>query len=130
MLLGIGTDIIEISRVGAVLERQGDKLLQRLLTPEEFNYWLQKGRKPATLAGFWAAKEAVAKALGTGIRFKFRDINIGRDSLGAPTVVLRGGAAEHARQRGVDRIYVSISHNRTQAVAFAAAEGGNAVAGL
>src|SRR5690554_4003012 len=111
-ILGLGLDVVEVERIRLALERRGERLVKRILTSEE-----QKdvGDPPrvASVAARFAAKEAVAKAFGTGIRgFNFRDIEVQRDGLGAPGVRLHGGAASLARKVGVDRVWLSITHER------------------
>jgi holo-[acyl-carrier protein] synthase len=117
-VIGIGTDVLEVARMQAALERT-PTLRDRLFTPAE-----QAVRTPARLAARFAAKEAVAKALGTGITgFAFRDIEVVGDQDGRPEVRLHGAAAEAATARGVVRVHVSLSHTGVVAVANAVAEG-------
>lgn len=124
MLIGNGIDIVEIERIDRICQRYGDRFLSRLLTPEEVQYWRENGTRLDSLAGFWAAKEAVAKALGTGFRgFSFSDIIILPDAQGAPRVALQRGAALQAQRLGISRVLVSISHSRCYAVAGAIAWG-------
>lgn len=124
MILGIGVDIIEIERIGKVLDQKGDRFIERLLTATEQESWLQRGARLDTLAGYWAAKEAVAKALGTGfVSFGFNEVVISHDALGRPLVGLTGGAQALAAQLGITNLWLSISHSRAYAVATAIAEG-------
>jgi holo-[acyl-carrier protein] synthase len=123
MIAGIGVDIVEIERIGKVLDKHGDRFLDRFLTAAEQTYWRQWGARLETLAGYWAAKEAVAKALGTGFTgFGFSDIAIKHNRLGRPTVELTGGAATLAAQIGVSCVWLSISHSAVNAVAMAIGE--------
>ena len=115
-MLSTGVDIIEISRVGDVLSRYGDRFLRRVFTEAERAYC--RGRPP-NLAGRFAAKEAAMKALGTGTRgVAWRDIEVIRASTGAPSIQLHGRAEARAQRLGVQEISLSISHSRDYAVAF------------
>lgn len=124
MIAGIGTDIVEIARIEAALSRHQDRFLNRLLTDQERSYWSEHGSRVESLAGLWAAKEAVAKALGTGFRqFGLTDLEIIHDQLGGPQVILRGGADQRAQALGVCHVLVSIAHSQGHATAFALATG-------
>ena len=114
--LGSGVDIIEISRVRQVLERYGQRFLDRVYTPEEIAYC--RGRPP-NLAARFAAKEATMKALGTGIRgVGWKDIEVVHHDSGAPAIHLHGRGKSRAQVLGVEEISVSLSHSREYAVAF------------
>jgi holo-[acyl-carrier protein] synthase len=113
----LGIDIIRVARIRETLERFGERFSARVLTPSERRY--VRGR-PETFAGRWAAKEAVSKVLGLGVRgIGWRDIEIERLPTGQPAVRLHGRAASRAEQLGMERIAVSISHERDYAVAIA-----------
>ena len=113
----LGIDIIRIERIRASLARFGQRFTNRVLTPAEQGY--VRGR-PETMAGRWAAKEAVSKVLGLGVRgIGWRDIEIERLPTGQPAVRLHGRAAARAEQLGMGRIAVSISHESDYAVAIA-----------
>jgi holo-[acyl-carrier protein] synthase len=113
----LGIDIIKVERIAASLERFGDRFTRRVLTPHEQRH--VRGR-PETMAGRWAAKEAVSKVLGLGVRgIGWRDIEIERLPTGQPAVRLHGRAAARAEQLGMGRIAVSISHESDYAVAIA-----------
>lgn len=119
MILGIGIDIIEISRVEKACKK--DAFLRRCYTEAEIQ---QVRHNPASLAGNFAVKEAVAKVFGTGFRgFGPDSIEVLRDELGKPYVRLYKGAAEKARELGICRIHVSISNTKETAVAMAVGEG-------
>ncbi len=107
-----GLDIVEISRVGKAIDTFGDRFLQRIYTPAELA--LFKGRLPQ-LASRFAGKEAVIKALGGGISWK--EVEILRSELGEPQVLLSGRAEAKARELGVKKLVISLSHSREQAVA-------------
>jgi holo-[acyl-carrier protein] synthase len=113
----LGIDIIRVSRIAASLARFGDRFTQRILTPAEAAY---VRNRPETLAGRWAAKEAVSKVLGLGVRgIGWRDIEVERLPTGQPAIRLHGRAERRATQLGMDRIAVSISHESEFAVAIA-----------
>lgn len=113
----LGIDIIKVERIRASLERFGDRFSNRVLTPNEQRY--VRGRAE-TMAGRWAAKEAVSKVLGLGVRgIGWRDIEIERLPTGQPAVRLRGRAQARAEQLGMGRIAVTISHEADYAVAMA-----------
>ena len=113
----LGIDIIRVSRIRDSLARFGDRFTQRVLTPAESAY--VRGR-PETMAGRWAAKEAVSKVLGLGVRgIGWRDIEIERLPTGQPAVKLHGRAERRAEQLGMGRVAVSISHESDFAVAIA-----------
>ena len=119
-MLTTGVDIIEIHRIKQVLDRYGERFLNRLFTPNEIDYC--RGRAP-NLAGRFAAKEATMKALGTGARgVSWKDIEVVRADSGAPSVKLYGRAENRAEWLHVIEISVSISHSREYAVAFAVAQ--------
>ncbi|HZC33639.1 MAG TPA: holo-ACP synthase [Candidatus Bathyarchaeia archaeon] len=113
----LGIDIIKVDRIRAALTRFGDRFSKRVLTTSEQRY--VRGR-PETFAGRWAAKEAVSKVLGLGVRgIGWRDIEIERLPTGQPAVRLHGRAAGRAEQLGMERIAVSITHESDYAVAIA-----------
>ena len=119
-MLTTGVDIIEIHRIKQVLDRYGERFLNRLFTPNEIDYC--GGRAP-NLAGRFAAKEATMKALGTGARgVSWKDIEVVRADSGAPSVKLYGRAENRAERLHVVEISVSISHSREYAVAFVVAQ--------
>jgi holo-[acyl-carrier protein] synthase len=116
MTLASGVDIIEISRVKLVLERYGQRFLDRVYTAGEIAYC--RGRPP-NLAARFAAKEATMKALGTGVRgVNWKDIEVVRQESGAPSVLLHGRGKSRAERLGVRDISLSLSHSRDYAVAF------------
>jgi holo-[acyl-carrier protein] synthase len=113
----LGIDIIKVDRIAAALERFGGRFSTRVLTERERRYVRDR---PETFAGRWAAKEAVSKVLGLGVRgIGWRDIEIERLPTGQPAVRLHGRAAARADQLGMDRIAVSITHEADYAVAIA-----------
>jgi len=121
MVYGVGVDIIEINRVARA--SRNPRFYEKCFTDGEAAEVMQKG--PQTAAGFFAAKEAVAKALGTGFSgFTLRDVEIICNADGKPGVVLHNGAEKFAESAGITGIHVSISHSKDNAVAFAVCEMG------
>ncbi|MBN2550032.1 MAG: holo-ACP synthase [Anaerolineales bacterium] len=121
MELVSGIDLIEIERLGGALQRHGERLLQRIYTPQEILDC--QGRLPSLAARF-AAKEAVAKALGTGIGLVgWREIEIRLGELGQPVLHLHGAAAERAMALGLANWSISLSHSQDHAIALAVACG-------
>ena len=113
----LGIDIIRVDRIRDTLARFGGRFSSRVLTAGEQRYVRDR---PETLAGRWAAKEAVSKVLGLGVRgIGWRDIEIERMPTGQPAVRLHGRAAGRAEQLGMSRIALSISHEAEYAVAIA-----------
>ncbi|MCJ7688069.1 MAG: holo-ACP synthase [Clostridiaceae bacterium] len=122
MIVGVGIDIVEIKRIKNAIERN-DRFLERIFTETELEYLRSRNLRPEYVSGRFAAKEAVAKALGTGFRgFDFRDIEIDRTTLGKPIVSLKGKAKEIANREGQYNIHLSISHGEESAVAYAILE--------
>ncbi len=124
IVLGAGVDIVEVERVVAALGRHGERFLERLFRTGEQEpgrggrTWVQR------LAGRFAAKEAVLKALGTGLRrCRWRDVEVVRAPSGRPAVRLHGPLNRTAAELGVAEVWVSISHGRRYAVAVAVAVG-------
>jgi holo-[acyl-carrier protein] synthase len=113
----LGLDIDRVERIRDALARFGERFTRRVLTPAEAAY--VRGR-PETFAGRWAAKEAVSKVLGLGVRgIGWLDIEIERLPTGQPAVLLHGRAAARVDQLGLARIAVSITHEREYALAIA-----------
>lgn len=115
-----GVDIIEISRIAATLDRYGGRFLRRIYTEAEQAYC--RGRPPQLAARF-AAKEAVMKALGTGVRgVAWREVEVTRRPGKAPEIRLHGRAEARARAMRLTRVAISISHSRAYALASVVAE--------
>jgi holo-[acyl-carrier protein] synthase len=113
----LGIDIVRVERIRAALERFGDRFSNRVLTSSERRY--VRGR-PETFAGRWAAKEAVSKVLGLGVRgIGWKDIEVERMPTGQPAIRLHGRAAQRADQLGMGRIALSITQESGYAVAIA-----------
>jgi holo-[acyl-carrier protein] synthase len=121
MIPHTGVDAAEIPRIAHAVERWGQRFLDRVYTPAEQHYC--RGR-PHRLAGRFAAKEAISKVLGTGVRYvHWREMEILPDLRGKPTVWLSGRAAEVAARLGLGPIGISITHTGDLALAFAVALG-------
>jgi holo-[acyl-carrier protein] synthase len=120
-VIAIGTDILRIGRIEDVVERLGDRFVARILTPVEQAEYRASAQPRRLLAKRFAAKEAIAKALGTGIGrgVSWQDITIGHDDNGAPQVSLSGGALVAASGRGGTRVELSLADEADYVVAFA-----------
>ena len=113
----LGVDIIKVDRIRASLARFGERFSKRVLTDAERRYVRDR---PETFAGRWAAKEAVSKVLGLGVRgIGWKDIEVQRLPTGQPAVRLHGRAEQRAEQLGMGRIALSITHESEYAVAVA-----------
>ncbi len=119
MIVGTGIDIIEVSRVAASIERFGRRFLERVFTTAEIRYCESKVNKMERYAARFAAKEAALKAIGSGWRrgVAWRDVEVGHEPGGRPTIMFSGRAAEFAARRGMRHAAVSVSHTREYAVA-------------
>jgi len=125
MVLGLGTDLIEIERVQASIDRFGNRFLERLFTPGEIAFCLRKKSRAAeSFAARFAAKEAGAKALGTGISrgVGWKEIEVRREAGERPTLHLSGRASERAAAMGVRRLQLSLTHSKALALAVVVAE--------
>lgn len=124
MIVGVGTDLVAVRRLAEVLERQGERFLERVLAPEERAAWpvLPEGQA-RFLARRWAAKEAFAKAYGTGIRGEvaLNAIVVGHDVLGKPVFSYSEQLAEKMRERRLSA-HLSISDEHDYALAFVVLE--------
>ncbi|QQR99856.1 MAG: holo-ACP synthase [Austwickia sp.] len=116
MIIGVGTDVCEITRMAQSLERT-PRLRERLFSPVEADLPVE------SLAARFAAKEAVAKALATRGGLGWRDVEVRTDEYGAPSLHLTGSVAARAAELGVRRLHVSLSHDGGLAIAFVVAEG-------
>jgi holo-[acyl-carrier protein] synthase len=124
MVVGVGVDIMEVDRMRRSVADYGDQFLRHVFTEAEQEAAPKGDGKAAYYAGRWTAKEAVAKALGTGIGKKcaWKDIHISRDGNGRPAAHLTGRAAATAAALGIAHLHISISHERRLACAAAVAE--------
>lgn len=126
MIIGIGVDIIEIERVEQAIQKN-KSFINKLFTEKEITYFNNRNMNGEVIAGNFAAKEAISKALGTGIRgFSFKDIEVLRNELGKPEVTLHNGAkligSKLIGNNNSLRIHLSISHNNSSAIAYAVLE--------
>jgi len=124
-ILGIGVDLVECARIQHSLDRFGERFLRRVFTVGEIGY-SQSMKFPARhLAARFAAKEALSKAFGTGIgkSMGWKDIDIHRKPSGEPFVVLEGSAKQLATDRGVGKVWISLSHTEGHAMAVIVLEG-------
>ena len=127
MIIGIGVDITEISRIEKAIETNGDRFVRRVYTDGEIAYCEQYARKGERYAVRFAAKEAARKAIGAAVPLKalsWHDVEIISSTEGAPQLRFHGRAAELVRQLGVTRSHVSLSHAQDQAIAFVVLEVG------
>ena len=123
MIVGVGCDIIEIERIARAIK--SESFIRRVFTAEEAAYCQRRGQQAAaSFAARFAAKEAVLKALGTGLREgSLQEIAVDNDGLGKPLVQLSGHFAMLAKQLGVKNIQISLSHSRELATAYVIMEG-------
>ena len=119
MIVGSGIDLVEITRIRQSMERFGSRFLERVFTASEQAYCLRKRNAAESLAARFAAKEAAAKALGTGISrgVNWLEIEVIREPSGRPSIRFRGRAAEIAEQMGVAQIALSLTHTASLAMA-------------
>ena len=128
MIVGIGTDVVSIARIQGVLDRHGERFVNRVLTPEERTRFDKTKAKASHLAKRWAAKEAFSKAIGTGIHapFTWQSISVGRDPKGKPLVIPSAAMAVHLKEMGVVSSHVSLTDDAGVAIAFVVLEGDGA----
>ncbi len=126
MIIGLGMDLIETARVDRALQQFGDRFLERIFLPAEIGYCRSMKSSARHLAARFAAKEAVSKAFATGIgaALGWKDIEVGRRPNGEPFLILHGHGTQLARERGVVRTHLSLTHHETAAAAVVILEGG------
>jgi holo-[acyl-carrier protein] synthase len=126
MIVGSGIDLVEIDRIQKSLERFGERFLDRIFTAGEKRYCLSKKNAAESLAARFAAKEAGAKALGTGISHgvAWLEIEVVREPGGRPAIAFHGRAAEYAKRIGVRNMALSLTHSRSTAMASVVLEDG------
>jgi holo-[acyl-carrier protein] synthase len=125
MVLGLGADLIETRRVQESIDRFGERFLERIFTSGEIAYCMRKKKNAAeSFAARFAAKEAWAKALGTGISrgVIWKEFEVKREASGRPTLHFNGRAAELAEAMGVRRVQLSLTHSRELAMAMVVVE--------
>lgn len=120
MIKGIGTDIVALQRIEQVLARQGERFAKRILTEKEWQEFQSVSHPARLLAKRFAAKEAAAKALGTGIGrgVSWQDFQVDHDDHGAPLLTLQGGAEQRLAVLGASQCLLSLSDEEHYAVAF------------
>lgn len=124
-VFGIGIDVVEVERIASAIQRHGEPFLAKIFTPAERTYCESRKIPAMHYAARFAAKEAVSKALGTGIgkNAGLHDLEIVHDPLGAPRIQLGGAAETFARENGITEIQISLTHAREYAAANAIALG-------
>ena len=128
MIVGIGTDLVAVARIGETLERQGERFLQKLLSDaEQAEFRDVKSNTAAWLAKRWAAKEAFGKAAGIGVSapLTLSGIGVGHDEAGRPLFELSAEVQAFLRSKGVSQTHLSLSDEREFAVAFVVFEQGS-----
>ncbi len=124
MIFGIGTDIVEVSRIESSINQFGDDFAKRILADSEFASYQQSQIKPRFLAKRFAAKEAFSKALGTGLRAPatFQNIAVSHDDLGKPVLVLAAELQVFLQSKNIVNMHISISDEKNLAAAFVVLE--------
>jgi holo-[acyl-carrier protein] synthase len=125
MIVAIGIDVVEISRIEEVFARRGDRFRARVFTDAEISYCERRASKLASYAARFAAKEAAMKALGTGWSdgVGWRDVEVVSEQNGAPALQLHGRALARLREIGAKRAHVSLTHSGNLAIAEVLLEG-------
>lgn len=125
MIVGIGTDVCSVARIEKTLARFGERFVKRILTAEERIRFERTRDKPGHFAKRFAAKEAFAKAIGTGIHppFTWHSITVTRDRKGKPGIRPSAAMAEHLKSLGVTESHISLTDDAGVAVAFVVLEG-------
>ncbi len=125
MIVGIGTDLVEIGRIEAALERWGERFARKVLVPRELERFRQHRKPAAYLAKRFAAKEAFSKAMGTGIRqpVTWRQIGVANQPSGRPYLELSQALEALVRSRGIVSVHLSLTDERGIAAAFVVLEG-------
>lgn len=118
MIIGVGVDLVDLTRFESKLAAT-PTLIERIFTSSE------RSAKPESLAGYWAAKEALIKALGNPVGLNWHDVSVTKDQDGKPFLLVTGATLERAKELGVSNWHLSISHDGGMAVAFVIAESGN-----
>ncbi len=120
MIFGVGTDIVNIARMQTLLDKQGDKVAERILSQAEFDSFKKAIKPAAFLAKRFAAKEATAKALGTGFRdgLSLKHISVQNNQLGRPELIFTHRADALLSELGIGRSFLSLSDEEHYAVAY------------
>ncbi|HXX80715.1 MAG TPA: holo-ACP synthase [Thermodesulfovibrionales bacterium] len=123
MIYGIGTDIVKVERMKEVVEKWGEKFLQRVFTPHEIAYCHHKYDPFPSLSVRFAAKEAVIKASGSWVSIPLVDIEVVNDERGNPTIQPRGALEVFFRDSALSKVHLSLSHEKEYGIAFVVLEG-------
>lgn len=120
MIHGIGADLVRVARIGRNIERYGERFAARILAPEELVEFRHTARPAHFLAKRFAAKEAAAKAMGTGFRdgIAYRQIRVVHDDYGKPLLAFTGAARAFLAQHGIVDVHLSVSDEHEHALAF------------
>ncbi len=121
MIVGLGTDIVDVERIAKMIADHGDHFLARVFTPTEIAHCQHRRESAPHYAGRWAAKEAVMKVLGTGFTSEvgWTEIEVQSKPTGQPFVVLHGSTQDVANRLGISEILITISHTKSYATATA-----------
>jgi len=113
MIYGIGIDLVKVKRIEEALERWGERFQNKVFTPGEVRYCLQKKTPSPNFAARFAAKEAFVKALGIGIRrgVHWKDVEVQRGSLGKPVLKINGRAVEICQKERIEGLFLSLTHD-------------------
>jgi len=113
MIYGIGLDMVKVSRIEEALKRWGERFQNKVFSPGEIRYCLEKKNPAPHFAARFAAKEALVKALGIGIRrgVHWKDVEVQRGPLGRPVLKIHGRAVEICRKEGIDGFFLSLTHD-------------------
>ncbi|HDQ02982.1 MAG TPA: holo-ACP synthase [Deltaproteobacteria bacterium] len=120
MIYGIGIDLVENERVEKIIDKWGDKFLQRVFSEKEIEYCAKHAQAFIHYAARFAAKESFLKALGIGLGMgvKLREVEVSRDERGKPSLILHGEAEQQAKKKDINRIHISLTHTRKDSMAF------------
>jgi holo-[acyl-carrier protein] synthase len=124
VIFGVGIDLVEVARVERLLAAYGERFYERVLAPSERAGYLQSARQVWFLATRFAAKEAVSKALGTGLRYPvtLHAISVVNDAVGRPALRFHGALPDYLKKAGVGEVHLSLTHEKGLACAVAVAE--------
>src|SRR5690554_1094614 len=118
MIKGLGIDIVKINRIESLINRWGDRFLDRIFTIRELEYCSKKNAENQCFSARFAAKEAALKMLGSGLRqLNWQEIEVRNNQEGKPEIFLKGKARIKAERMGIDKIYLSLSHEKEYAIA-------------
>lgn len=124
MIAGIGVDLVDVARVERIIAHYGERFVERVLAQSERAGYAQSTRPVWYLATRFAAKEAVSKALGTGLRYPvtLHAISVTSDGVGRPELRFHGALLEYLKSAGIGRLHLSITHEKGLACAVVVAE--------